>query len=307
MANLTWAPSPTAVPAAVRASWDTQQRPSYNPNAPRKLKPSPNIKPSPPIVVTTRTDPSVFEILKRPTQEVKPSKVNLDESDSYMGYEKWVPTPPKVEKPRSVFNAATLAYIGDCIYELYARRHFLFPPLSIDEYNERVTSVVRCEAQDALLQELLNDSFLSNDERNVLRWGKNITSAKTKTKKRAGSAVYNRASSLETLVSIPVLCSYSEIVIVYFMFDSLRKGFGIEFFILREVVPNSNWLSLPDKRESLGKTHVKARILYWCIYTNDIEGSKWSKTSTVDKDGVEHFLFPANRLKSNREPPSTCS
>ena len=31
--------------------------------------------------------------------------------------------------------------------QLYARRHFLFPPLSIEEYNDRVTAVVRCEAQ----------------------------------------------------------------------------------------------------------------------------------------------------------------
>lgn len=31
--------------------------------------------------------------------------------------------------------------------QLYARRHFLFPPLSIDVYNERVKSVVRCEGQ----------------------------------------------------------------------------------------------------------------------------------------------------------------
>lgn len=37
--------------------------------------------------------------------------------------------------------------------------------------------------------------------RDVLRWGKNIGSSKTRTKKRAGVAVYNRASSLETLVS----------------------------------------------------------------------------------------------------------
>ncbi|KAK6284397.1 hypothetical protein POUND7_003349 [Theobroma cacao] len=198
MAILTWTPPPTAVPAAVTASWDTQQRPSYNPNAPRKLKPNPNLKPSPTVTLTTRTDPSVFDILKRPTQEVTPVKADTDES--YMGYERWLPTPPKVAKPRSVFNAATLAYIGDCIYELYARRHFLFPPLSIEEYNDRVTSVVRCEAQDALLQELLDDSFLSNDERNVLRWGKNISSSKTRTKKRAGAAVYNRASSLETLI-----------------------------------------------------------------------------------------------------------
>lgn len=31
--------------------------------------------------------------------------------------------------------------------QLYARRHFLYPPLSINEYNERVMKVVRCEAQ----------------------------------------------------------------------------------------------------------------------------------------------------------------
>lgn len=105
-----------------------------------------------------------------------------------------------MEKPRSVFNAASLAYVGDCIYELYARRHFLFPPLNIEEYNDRVTAVVRCEAQDAMLQKLINDDFLSEQERDVLRWGKNVGSSKTRTKKRAGVAVYNRASSLETLV-----------------------------------------------------------------------------------------------------------
>lgn len=31
--------------------------------------------------------------------------------------------------------------------QLYARRHFLFPPKSIDVYNERVMAIVRCEAQ----------------------------------------------------------------------------------------------------------------------------------------------------------------
>ncbi|KAJ1411168.1 Ribonuclease III domain [Sesbania bispinosa] len=123
-----------------------------------------------------------------------------EQDETYLGYERWLPTPPKVVKPRSVLNAATLAYIGDCIYELYARRHFLFPPLGIEEYNDRVMAVVRCEAQDVLLQKLLNSNFLSDQERDVLRWGKNIGSSKTKTKKRAGAAVYSRASSLETLI-----------------------------------------------------------------------------------------------------------
>jgi ribonuclease-3 family protein len=41
-----------------------------------------------------------------------------EEHETYLGYERWLPTPPKVVKPRSVFNATSLAYIGDCIYEV---------------------------------------------------------------------------------------------------------------------------------------------------------------------------------------------
>ncbi|KAI7981827.1 hypothetical protein LOK49_Contig11G00032 [Camellia lanceoleosa] len=54
--------------------------------------------------------------------------------------------------------------------------------------------------EDAMLQKLLNENCLTQEERDVLRWGKNIGSVKIRTKKRAGVAVYNRASSLETLV-----------------------------------------------------------------------------------------------------------
>lgn len=198
----------------MRASWDTLERASYNANAPRKppKNPKPNSVtpsqiPSPAATLTARTGKSVSDLLKRPSQGLSV----VDSDESYMGYEKWLPSPPKVEKPRTVYNAATLAYIGDGIYELYARRHFLFPPLSIEELNDRVTSIVRCEAQDALLQELLNDDFLSKDERDVLRWGKNINTAKTRTKKRAGSAVYNRASSLETLIGFLYLTNVNRL------------------------------------------------------------------------------------------------
>ncbi|KAK3426756.1 hypothetical protein EUGRSUZ_F03129 [Eucalyptus grandis] len=195
-------PSPVArAPSCpCSCSWDTQQRLPYNRNAPRnpnsgKLK-SP--APTPPLAVAapaTRSGPSVADLLKR--SDARPPRAG---DEFYLGYELWLPSPPKVEKPRSVYNAALLAYIGDSIYELYARRHFLFPPLSIEEFNDRVTSVVRCEAQDELLQKLLADNYLSEGERDVLRWGKNVGTAKTRSRKRAGTAVYNRASSLETLI-----------------------------------------------------------------------------------------------------------
>ncbi|CAN1827217.1 Mini-ribonuclease 3 [Linum perenne] len=194
---------------AVRASWDTQQRLSYNRNAPRnpdkkkltaETVPTSNSARPPSVPKLTLTPHSVSELLKRNVQGK--AGVVEDVSDSYLGYDVWLPRPPKVEKPRSAFNAATLAYIGDGIYELYARRHFLFPPLNIDEYNDRVMAVVRCEAQDALLQKLKDEDFLSTEERGILKWGKNVGSAKTRTRRRAGSAVYNRASSLETLVTL---------------------------------------------------------------------------------------------------------
>ncbi|XP_059643751.1 uncharacterized protein LOC132285575 [Cornus florida] len=181
----------------VKASWDTQQRLSYNPHrlTPKTPKiPKPSISTT--TTSTTRTDSPASILLNTHVQNSK--QVKLEKT--YLGYETWLPNPPKVEKPRSVYNAASLAYIGDCIYELYARRHFLFPPLNIEEYNDRVMAVVRCEAQDALLQKILNDNYLSEEERGVLRWGKNIGAAKTRPKKRAGVAVYNRASSLETLI-----------------------------------------------------------------------------------------------------------
>ncbi|KAF2615570.1 hypothetical protein F2Q70_00013864 [Brassica cretica] len=156
----------------VRAALDTTKRKlRYNPNAPRNVKRNPNsttsfVPPSSPaarvLTTTGTTSVSVSDLLKRPASKG-------DDEGSCVGYEKWFPSPPKVGKPRSVFNAASLAYIGDSIYEIYARRHFLFPPLSIEEYNDRVRAVVRCEAQYALLHKLLDENFLTKDERSVAK------------------------------------------------------------------------------------------------------------------------------------------
>ncbi|KAK7402267.1 hypothetical protein VNO78_14394 [Psophocarpus tetragonolobus] len=232
--------SSSSLKLAVRGSWDTQQRLSYNPNAPRKLKknsvPTPTSSP-----IRQKRDQYVFDLLKRSTP-LPATALAEDKDETYLGYDKWLPTPPKVVKPRSLFNAATLAYIGDCIYELYARRHFLFPPLNIEEYNDRVMAVVRCEAQDALLQKLLESNFLSDQERDVLRWGKNIVSSKTKTTKRAGSAVYSRASSLETLVGYLYLTNVNRLEKLM-----LELGFSVDSSVplnIEEIIVSSI-LSVP--------------------------------------------------------------
>lgn len=50
-------------------------------------------------------------------------KTDDEFDDTYMGYDRWSPSPPKLEKPRSVFNAASLAFIGDSFYEVCLPLH----------------------------------------------------------------------------------------------------------------------------------------------------------------------------------------
>ncbi|KAF9615102.1 hypothetical protein IFM89_021673 [Coptis chinensis] len=269
------------VSSNVRASsWDTQQSRtsptsspnlnsssfSFNPNLFKKLKlKSLSLTKTPPQTQKPSSPPAkkdsinVSKLLKLN----KPATTKHEEVDDelYMGCERWLPIPPKVNNPpRSIYNAASLAYIGDCIYELYARRHFLYPPLSIEEYNDRVMAV------DALLKKLLHQDFLSEDERDVLRWGKNIDSGKTRTTKRAGVAVYNRASSLETLAVLPDRenkndCASPPCLSSFFLLPSLQICFC------------ECWISLPDQRNAPRGSHGKTGIYYCCFEPTDYGGT----------------------------------
>ncbi|TVU21369.1 hypothetical protein EJB05_30999, partial [Eragrostis curvula] len=193
----------------VCAAWD--MNPGAATVAVPKPKPKPKVKvplSEPPPAAPTRPPPPTHADLFARSSE---GQVGAKKS-TYMGFEKWwLPPPPEVKKPRSLYSAASLAYLGDCIYELYARRHFFFPPLSINEYNKRVMEVVKCESQDLLLNKLLGEDFLTQEERDILRWGRNIVSSKTRTRKRAGIAVYNRASSLETLIGYLYLTNFKRL------------------------------------------------------------------------------------------------
>ncbi|KAJ3701415.1 hypothetical protein LUZ61_005120 [Rhynchospora tenuis] len=206
----------------VRASWDTCPTPK-----PLRVPSKPSPKPPPPPRVRTIASPvpspapSSTALLERDAKPLSSQFGKVEEK--FMGFERWwLPAAPKVKKPRSTYNAVSLAYLGDCIYELYARRHFLYPPLSINEYNERVMKVVRCESQDILLKKLLKEDYLTDEERDVLRWGKNIMTNKSKTRKRAGAAVYSRASSLETLIGYLYLTNVARLEELMF-----RLGFSV--------------------------------------------------------------------------------
>nr|WP_235620361.1 ribonuclease III domain-containing protein [Prochlorothrix hollandica] len=88
-----------------------------------------------------------------------------------------------------------LAYVGDAIYELYVRLHYLLPPQRIQAYHRQVVGQVRAEQQSLHLQTLRQ--HLTEAESAIVRRGRN---AATSAPKRVKVSVYQQATALEALV-----------------------------------------------------------------------------------------------------------
>ncbi|MBR8831020.1 MAG: Mini-ribonuclease 3 [Chroococcopsis gigantea SAG 12.99] len=102
---------------------------------------------------------------------------------------------PESFEPLAQLSPASLAYIGDAVYELYIRRYYLLPPKRIKDYHERVVAQVRAETQAHFLTLLEPD--LTPTEQEVLRKGRNGATGKPR---RLSAHIYQRATSLETLI-----------------------------------------------------------------------------------------------------------
>ncbi len=92
-------------------------------------------------------------------------------------------------------SPAALAYLGDAVYELYIRRFYLVPPKRIQTYHQKVVAQVRAETQATHLQTLL--PHLTASEIELVKRGRN---AATGGPKRIDPEIYQRATSLETLI-----------------------------------------------------------------------------------------------------------
>lgn len=88
-----------------------------------------------------------------------------------------------------------LAYVGDAVYELYVRLHFLLPPQRIQTYHRQVVQQVRAEQQSSHLETLRE--HLTETELALVRRGRNAASSPPK---RVSFQIYQQATALETLV-----------------------------------------------------------------------------------------------------------
>lgn len=116
-----------------------------------------------------------------------------------------LPPPPKLSQvdPRVSYNATALAFLGDAVWEIFVRRKYFSPPKNMAAYHRLVVDSVRAEKQAVHFENLMEGDFLQNQERQVLRWGRNATGGsapKRFSKPQVTREVYRAATAVECLV-----------------------------------------------------------------------------------------------------------
>lgn len=89
--------------------------------------------------------------------------------------------------------ASALAYIGDAVYEMQMRLHYLFPPRTAKQYHQLVVSQVRAEQQAKLLETL----ELTDFESELVRRGRNAAGSAPR---RVDPHIYQKATGFEALI-----------------------------------------------------------------------------------------------------------
>jgi ribonuclease III family protein len=122
-------------------------------------------------------------------------------------------------------SPAALAYVGDAIYELYIRTHYLLPPKRVQVYHEQVVAQVRAESQAQHLRSL--QPHLTNTELEILKRGRNAAS---KGPKRLDPEIYQQATSLETLLGYLYLADPQRLMVLLAKLQlseaTVRQTFG---------------------------------------------------------------------------------
>lgn len=117
-------------------------------------------------------------------------------------------------------SPVALAYVGDVVYELYMRTHYLLPRRRIRAYHQQVVQQVNAERQADCLQQLL--PHLCDRELDLIRRGRN---ASPKRPNRANPEAYQQATALEALIGYLYLTDL----------DRLEQLMNLVFIYLEEL------------------------------------------------------------------------
>ncbi len=97
------------------------------------------------------------------------------------------------------FSALTLAYMGDCIYELVVRTTVVMKNhKQVNDLHKKTVRYVKAETQSAIIQALLDAKLLTEEEKAVYKRGRNTKSHTIA--KNASMADYRKATGFEALL-----------------------------------------------------------------------------------------------------------
>lgn len=95
-------------------------------------------------------------------------------------------------------NPITLAYIGDAVYELYIRNYLISLKISkVKELQKKSLEYVSASSQRKHLEKLLTADFLSENEIEIYKRGRNAHSRKNNS---TDIITYKMATGLECLI-----------------------------------------------------------------------------------------------------------
>ena len=96
-------------------------------------------------------------------------------------------------------NGAMLAFVGDAYYDLKIREMLIRRGINKSKkFHQLAVFYVSAKAQAKILQQLIEESFLSEEELNVVRRGRNVNSGSVP--KNTDVSVYRQSTAFEALV-----------------------------------------------------------------------------------------------------------
>ncbi len=96
-------------------------------------------------------------------------------------------------------NGLALAYIGDAVYEVYVRRHLLAGgSVRPHELHRRAVRYVSARAQARVILALLDEGVLTEEEKDIVRRGRNAKSGTIP--KNTDVQTYRHSTAFEALI-----------------------------------------------------------------------------------------------------------
>lgn len=113
------------------------------------------------------------------------------------------------EQDYRAFSALTLAYIGDCIYDLVIRSVVIFhSKKAVNDLHKKTTRFVKAETQAIMMQGLIDNEILTEEEKAVYKRGRNTKSHTMA--KNASIIAYRKATGFEAVLGYLYLTDQME-------------------------------------------------------------------------------------------------